>query len=101
MAENLEDRFFDVLLRTLNYSIEFVNEPGYASLRFMDLFSSLLRIQPLVEELSRDEFYEKLREKIKDRQIIREQETRSKLQNELLEMFVSEWKRRTGHSHIA
>ena len=100
MAENLEDRFFDVLLRTLNYSIEFVNEPGYASLRFMDLFGSFLRIQPLVKELSRDEFYEKLREKIKDREVIREQETRSKLQNELLEMFVGEWKRRTGHSHV-
>jgi len=99
LVEDSENRFFDILLRTLNYSIEFVNEPSYASLRFMDLFSSLLRLQPLVKELSRDEFYEKLREKTKDRQLIRDQETRSKLQSELLEMFVNEWKRRGSHPH--
>lgn len=99
MAEDLEDRFFDILLRTLNYSIEFASEPSYASLRFMDLFSSLVGLQSLVEELSRDQFYEKLGEKIKDRELIRDQKTRSKLQTELLEMFVNEWKRRTGHSY--
>jgi len=93
MGENLEDRFFDVLLRTLNYSIEFVNDASYASLRFMDLFTSLLDFQPLVKELSRIEFYETLRKKIKDRNLIRDPETRLKLQTELQEMFIERWRR--------
>ncbi|MCD6263898.1 hypothetical protein J7L60_05785 [Candidatus Bathyarchaeota archaeon] len=96
MEEKLEDRFFDLLLRTLNYAMEFVNERSYASLRFMDLFSSLLELQPLIKEISEDEFYEKLREKIKARRLMGDRETRSKLQNELLQMFIDEWKRRTS-----
>lgn len=96
MTGDLEDRFFDVLLRTLNYSIEFAKETGYASLRFMDLFSSLLRLQPLIKDLSRNEFYERLREKIKDRQLVRDPEARPRLQRELLEMFVDEWKEETA-----
>lgn len=96
MAEDLGNRFFDVLLRTLNYSIEFANETSYASLRFMDLFSSLLRLQPLIKNLSRDEFYDRLRGKIKDRQLIRDPETRPRLQSELLQMFIDEWKERVS-----
>lgn len=92
MAGDLDDRFFDILLRTLNYSMEFTNEASYASLRFMDLFSSLLRL-PLIKDLSRSEFYERLREKIKDRQLVRDPEARPRLQSELLQMFIDEWKR--------
>jgi len=99
VGEDLQNSFFDLLLRTLNYSIEFVNEPSYASLRFMDLFSSLLKLQPLIKDLPQNEFYEKLREKITDRQLIRDQEARPKLQTELLQMFIDEWKRQTPHSH--
>jgi hypothetical protein len=101
MSEDLKDRFFDVLMRNLNYSIEFVNQRGYASLRFMDLFSSLLELQPFIKEIDQEGFYEKLREKIKARQLVRQdeiedREERSKLQSELLQMFVEEWKRRTS-----
>ena len=96
MTGDLGDRFFDVLLRTLNYSIEFANETGYASLRFMDLFSSLLRLQPLMKDLSRNEFYERLREKVKDRQLVRDPEARPRLQRELLQMFVDEWRKETA-----
>jgi len=96
LAEDLGNRFFDVLLRTLNYSIEFANETSYASLRFMDLFSSLLGLQPLIKNLSRNEFYDRLREKIKDRQLIRDPETRPRLQSELLQMFIDEWKERVS-----
>jgi len=92
----LEDGFFDILLRTLNYSIEFANETSYASLRFMDLFGSLLRLQPLMKDLSRNEFYGRLREKIKDRQLVRDPEARLRLQRELLQMFVDEWKEETA-----
>jgi len=100
MGENLEDRFFDVLLRTLNYSMEFINETSYASLRFMDLFTSLLRIQPLIQGLSRAQFYETLREKIRDRELIRDLEERSRLQKELLQRFIEEWKKRHLNSSL-
>jgi hypothetical protein len=95
MGENLEECFFDVLLRTLNYSIEFVNDSSYASLRFMDLFTSLLKLQPLID-MSRKEFYESLREKIKDRELVRDPKERSKLQTELSQMFIEEWRRRSS-----
>lgn len=96
MGENLEDRFFDLLLRTLNYSIEFVNDTSYASLRFMDLFTSLLKLQPLMKEISRKEFYETVREKIKDRELVRDPKERSRLQAELSQMFIEEWRRRAS-----
>lgn len=96
MGENLEDRFFDLLLRTLNYSIEFVNDTSYASLRFMDLFTSLLKLQPLMKEISRKEFYETVRQKIKDRELVRDPKERSRLQTELSQMFIEEWRRRAS-----
>ena len=96
MVGNFEDMFFDVLLRTLNYSIEFVNDPSYASLRFMDLFTSLLKLQPLMD-MPHKELYDSLREKIKDRELVRDSKERSKLQNELSQMFIEEWRRRTSH----
>jgi len=92
LAGDLDECFFDILLRTLNYSMEFANEASYASLRFMDLFSSLLRL-PLIKDLSRNEFYERLGEKIKDRQLVKDPEARPRLQSELLQMFIDEWKR--------
>jgi hypothetical protein len=95
MGENLEERFYDVLLRTLNYSIEFVNDASYASLRFMDLFTSVLKLQPLMS-MPRNEFYESLREKIKDRELVRDPKERSKLQTELSQMFIEEWRRRAS-----
>lgn len=93
MAENLEARFFDLLLRTLNYSIEFAKDMSYASLRFMDLFSNLLNLQPLITDLTRKEFYERLREKVKDREPIRDPAKRESVQAELLQMFIDEWRK--------
>ena len=95
MGENLEERFYDALLRTLNYSVEFVNDASYASLRFMDLFTSLLKLQPLMS-MPRNEFYESLREKIRDRELVRDPKERSKLQTELSQMFIEEWRRRAS-----
>jgi len=96
MEGSLEDRFFDVLLRTLNYAMEFVNDRGYASLRFMDLFSSLLDLQLHIKEIPHEEFYERLRTKIKERELMGGQGTRAQLQSELLDMFVNEWRRRAS-----
>ena len=96
MEENLGDRFFDLLMRVLNYAAEFVNDRGYASLRFMDLFSSLLELQPFIKEISQEEFYDRLRKKIKERQVMEAQTTRAKMQSELLDMFLDEWRRRSS-----
>ncbi len=92
MDKKLDDQLFDLLMRTLNYSMEFLDSPNYASLRFMDLFGSLLDLQPLMGESSRDEFYEKLRQKLKERMVMSDRETRSKRLNELLRLFIEEWK---------
>jgi len=96
MEENIGERFFDVLLRTLNYAMEFVNDRGYASLRFMDLFSSLLELQPLIKEMAHEEFYERLRNKIKESEIMGAQVSRAKMQSELLDLFLEEWRRRSS-----
>lgn len=94
MVEDLEERFFDILLRTINYAIEFSEEKSYASLRFIDLFSSLLDLQPIIlRETRRDEFYERVREKLKSREVMESREDRSRFQREILEMFIDEWRR--------
>lgn len=94
MVEELEERFFDILLRTLNYAMEFSEERSYASLRFMDLFSSLLDLQPVIlRETQRGEFYEMLREKLRRREVMESREDRSRFQRELLELFIGEWRR--------
>jgi len=92
LVQDLDARFFDLLLRTLNYSIEFVKEPSYASLRFMDLLSSLLNLQPFLKDLTKNEFYERLRERLEERELIRDPVKRETVQAELLEMFIDEWR---------
>lgn len=92
MEKDLDERFFDLLMRTLNYSMEFLESPNYASLRFMDLFGSLLDLQPLMGESARGEFYEGLRQRLRDRRVMSDRETRSKRLNDLLRLFVEEWK---------
>lgn len=94
MTENVEDRFFDLLMKTLNYSREFVDDRSYASLRFMDLFSSLVQLQPMIKEIDNEEFYSRLRERITDRQVMGNRDTRAKLQGDLVQMLLDEWRSR-------
>ena len=98
VERKLEDRFFDLLLKTLNYAIEFADEKSYANLRFMDLFNDLLELQPLIREISESEFYERLRQKIKARRLSTDQETEIKFQHELLKMFIDEWRNRISQN---
>lgn len=94
MSENADERFFDLLLKTLNYSIEFANAPGYASLRFMDLFTSLVDSQALLlRETRHREFYQRVRERIRTRLPSQAQDERSKLQSDLTQMFIDEWRK--------
>lgn len=92
MKSSLDDEFFDLTCRVLNYAIEFVNAPGYASLRLLDIFKGLIELQPQIEGISKGEFYQKLRTKLESRDLLAEAEERSKLLDELLTMFVDEWK---------
>jgi len=94
MEKELEEKYFDLLMRALNYSMEFIESQNYASLRFMDLFGSLLDLQPLMGESARDEFYEGLRQKLRDRRVMSDRETRSKRLKELMRLFVEEWKKK-------
>ena len=89
---SLDDQFFDLACRVLNYAIEFVNAPGYASLRLVDVLKGLLELQPQIEGVSRGEFYEKVRERLESRELLRSAEDRSKFLDELLTMFVDEWR---------
>ncbi len=81
-------------MRTLNYSMEFIDDRNYASLRFMDLFGSLLDLQPQIKDITEVDFYERLRVKFKERQLMSDKEARSKHQKELLKMFLDEWRNR-------
>lgn len=89
----IDDEFFDLACRVLNYAIEFVNAPGYSSLRLVDVLNSLLDLQPQIEGVAREEFYEKVREKMESRQLLVGPEARSKFLDELLTMFVDEWRK--------
>ena len=94
MSGELDEKYFDLLMRTLNYSMEFLETPSYASIRFMDIFGNLLNLQPLVVESRRDEFYEEIRNKLQERRVMSSRETRSQRLNELVQLFISEWRRR-------
>jgi len=90
---SINDQFFDLACRVLNYAIEFVNASGYASLRLVDVLKSLMELQPQIEGVARGEFYQKVREKLESRELLVGAEARSKFLDELLTMFVDEWRK--------
>jgi hypothetical protein len=92
MKSDLNDEFFDLTCRVLNYAIEFVNAPGYASLRLVDILKSLIYLQPQIDGVSRGEFYQKLREKLDSRDLLADEKRKSKLLDELLTIYVDEWR---------
>jgi hypothetical protein len=92
MKSDLNDEFFDLTCRVLNYAIEFVNAPGYASLRLVDILKSLIYLQPQIDGVSRGEFYQKLREKLDSRDLLADEKRKSKLFDELLTIYVDEWR---------
>ena len=90
---NLDEQFFDLCCRVLNYAIEFVESPGYASLRFVDVLKALIELQFKMEGLQKSVFYDEVWEKLKLRDLMANKDERSKLLDELLTMFVEEWKK--------
>ena len=93
MSETLDREFFDLSMRVLNYSIEFVNSPGYASLRLLDVLESLVTLSPKIESISNGGFYSKLKSKFEERRLMVSSKEQSRFLDELLSMFIEEWRK--------
>ena len=93
MNNNLDEQFFDLCCRVLNYAIEFVESPGYASLRLVDVLKALIDIQFKMEDLKKSNFYHEVWEKLESRDLVADANERAGLLDELLTMFVDEWRK--------
>jgi hypothetical protein len=93
MSSTLDDQFFDLALRVLNYAIEFENTPGYASLRLTDVLESLIDLSLKIDGIRRRDMYSKVKERLENRRLLAGAEERSEFLDELLTMFVNEWRK--------
>ena len=94
MSETLKDQYFDLTMKVLNYALEFANTPGYPSLRLTDLIESLVALAPELEGVDRKEFYAKISERMKNRRVMSAQQDRNTLLNDILTLYVEEWRKR-------
>ena len=92
MSAVLENVYFDITMKVVNYALEFVNQPGYAFLRITDLLDSLLALALEIKEVDKKEFYEKVKTKLKDRRNLNTPEERTAVLNEILSMYIEEWR---------
>jgi hypothetical protein len=90
--EKIEDSYFDFSMKVLNYAIEFVNQPGYSSLRMTDVLENLALLAPKLENVNKSEFYNAVIEKFKNKPVMSTSQERSVFLNDLLEMFINEWR---------
>jgi hypothetical protein len=95
MSETIDARFFDFSFQVLNYAIEFIKTPGYSSLRFTDVLEKTVNLALQLEGIENKTFYEALKEKFKDRRVMSDPKTREELLNELLTMFIEEWRKQS------
>ena len=93
MSESLDYAFFDYAFQILNYAIEFVNTPGYSCLRFIDLLEKTISMALKLEDIKNKSFYEKIQNKFKERRLVSDSKTREDFMNDLLSLFVDEWKK--------
>jgi hypothetical protein len=101
LRQKLDDRYFDLTMRVLNYAMEFVNQPGYASLRITDVLESLLDISSQLEGVNRREFYASVKAKLNDRFIMANQQDKAGLLNELLALYIEEWRKTRKTSSLS
>jgi len=92
MSENLDDVFFDHAFKILNYAVEFANSRGYASLRITDILEKTVELSSRIEGVSRTDFYGRVMEKFENRRIMSEQKSREAFLDELMVMFIEEWR---------
>ncbi len=94
MVESLEERYFDFSLKVLNYAIEFVNQPGYPSLRMTDVLENLVLLAGQIEGVDKQEFYGKLTNKFSNKPVMSTPQERAVFLNELLDIFIQEWRKK-------
>jgi hypothetical protein len=93
LSATLDDDVFDLAVRTLNYAIEFANTGGYASLRLTDILGGILGVALQMEGVSHKELYREAKERIEERDLLAGGEEKSKFLDELLMMFIEEWRK--------
>ena len=93
MSESLDDKLFDYAFQVLNYAIEFQSSPGYSSLRFTDVLEKTVNLALEIDGIEKKPFYEKVKEKYKERRVMSDSKTREEFLNELLSLFVDEWRK--------
>ena len=92
MSVSMDEEYFDFCFKVLNYSIELTHSSGYASARMVDVLQKLVDLSFHFEGVEREEFYEKLVEKFKDRRLKNIQPSENNFLDELLQLFVDEWR---------
>jgi hypothetical protein len=80
-------------MKILNYAMEFIDQPGYASLRMTDVLESLLDLSSQLEGVDRREFYASVKAKLSDRLDMTNQQDQAGLLNELLALYIEEWRK--------
>jgi hypothetical protein len=94
VSQTLDDRYFDLTMKVLNYAMEFVNQPSYASLRMTDVLQSLIDISTEIEGIEKKEFYDSVKKKFRDRKLMAIKQAEIDFLNELLIFYIEEWRRR-------
>jgi len=92
VSETLDDKFFDHAFKILNYAVEFVNTPGYPSLRMTDTLEKTVELSSRIEGITRTDFYEHVMQKFKNRKIMSQPKSHEIFLDELMEMFIEEWR---------
>jgi hypothetical protein len=92
MSSDLETVYFDLTMKVVNYALEFVNQPGYAFLRITDLLDSLLSLVPMINEIDKKDFYKNIKIKLKDRRNLSTPEERTAVLNDILSIYIEEWR---------
>ena len=94
MSVPIDEEYFDFCFRVLNYAIELTNSSGYASTRMTDVLQKLIDLSSQFEEVGREEFYKTLVKKFENRRLMAIQQNRRNFLDELLQLFVDEWRRK-------
>ncbi|GAG78091.1 unnamed protein product [marine sediment metagenome] len=59
MSDKFDDRYFDLTMKILNYAIEFVKQPSYASTRMTDVLQNLIDLSAEIEGVNREDYDKK------------------------------------------
>lgn len=94
LNKTIKDRYFDLTMKVLNYAIEFVDQPSYASLRLTDILESLIDLSNSIEGVDDKEFYQTVKTKFNNRILMATPQDNIAFLDDLLNIYVNEWKKR-------